>query len=120
MNKEYENRKFFIDYLISNVGYDDSSFIIDKRIGEFIIDLIIFDSKTLDINPIAIIEFKKQSDDIDGALKQIKKYLKAINKPNLPAFLVAAEEVYVLQVYGWQKIEIDDFPNFEKLKQQYV
>ncbi len=118
VNKEVETRKLFVDYLKSNLGYDDSSFIVEKRISEFIIDLIIFDSKTLDINPIAIIEFKKQSFDINGSLHQIKKYLQVINIPNLPAFLVEKDGVFVLQAYGWQKIDIKDFPSFQKIKKQ--
>ncbi len=38
-----------------------------------------------------------------------------LKNPNIPAFLVHGQNVYVLQNYGWQKIDLIDFPNLEKL-----
>lgn len=116
MNKETEIVQWFTNYLIQKLGYSDANLISEKRIDKIVIDLLLIDNTSLEFNPIAIIEFKEAGATINDVLFQIKKMTEVLKKPNIPAFLVHGQNVYVLQTYGWQKIDLIDFPNLEKLK----
>lgn len=115
MTKEIEIVQRFRNYLIQNLGYSDTNLVIEKRIDNIIVDLLIIDNTSLDFKPIAIIEFKEEHATIDSTLSQIKKMAEVLKNPNIPAFLVHGQNVYVLQSYGLQKIDLIDFPNLEKL-----
>lgn len=112
---EQEVRHQFISYLKSKLNYQDNNLVLEKRIGAKVIDLLIQDnSKTL-----ALVEFKGNVSDLDGAESQVRDYLDLIENANCPAFLVAGNDyIYTLLSYGWQQISIDNFPSLNILRNQ--
>jgi hypothetical protein len=113
---EQEIRNKFIEYLKNNLGYTQENLLIEKRIDNKIIDLLIIDPASIEISYKALVEFKSITGDRDSAEAQVIKYKELLGINNLPCFLVYSEEIYVLQTYGWQLISLQDFPNLEKLK----
>jgi archaellum component FlaC len=124
--REQDLEKIFADYLKNEKGYSDASFLyrvsIHPKIDEdfykrYIADLIIFDTHFN--NYLALIEFKSTATDKDlhGSLYQVTSYLRALNKPDLPAYLVIPceqdFEIYLLAKGRWNKIEKQDFPNYQ-------
>ena len=111
--KEQEIRHQFISYLKSKLNYQDNNLVLEKRIGAKVIDLLIQDnSKTL-----ALVEFKGNEPDLDGAESQVRDYLALVENDSCPAFLVTGNDyIYTLLSYGWQQISIDNFPTIETLK----
>ena len=110
---EQEVRHQFLSYLKSKLNYPDNNLVLEKRIGQKVIDLLIQDnSKTL-----ALVEFKCNGTDLDGAESQVRDYLDLIENDSCPLFLVAGNDnIYILQGYGWQQISIDNFPTIETFK----
>jgi hypothetical protein len=110
---EQEVKHQFLSYLKSKLNYQDNNLVLEKRIGQKVIDLLIQDnSKTL-----ALVEFKDNASYLDGAEGQVRDYLALVENANCPAFLVAGNDyIYTLLSYGWQQISIDNFPTIETLK----
>ena len=67
-------------------------------------------------NLIAIVQFKRWETFQDTeALTRI--YLKSIQNEDCPAFLIhSIDEIFILESYGWQKIDLRNFPTFETLR----
>jgi hypothetical protein len=106
-NLDYQDNNFeFLNYKNPN-GYEEE---IDINIA----DLLIKDNDNL----IAIVQFKRwETFQETEALTRI--YLKSIQFENCPTFLVYdINEIFILLPYGWQKIELQNFPSFEKLFKQ--
>lgn len=104
-NLNYQDKNFeFLNYKNPN-GYEDE---IDINVA----DMLIKDNDHI----IAIVKFKRWENFQDTeALTRI--YLKSIKNENCPAFLVwDTNEIFILQPYGWQKIDIRNFPTFETLR----
>jgi hypothetical protein len=109
---EQEVRHQFLSYLKSKLNYQDNNLVLEKRIGAKVIDLIIQDNN----KTIALVEFKSNSTDLNGAVNQVRDYLALIENANCPAFLVVGNDnVYTLLSYGWQQISIECFPTLETL-----
>lgn len=106
-NLDYHDNNFeFLNYKNPG-GYEDE---IDINVA----DILIKDNDNL----IAIVIFKRwESFEETEALTRI--YLKSINKENCPTFFLQdTNGIFILQPYGWQKIELQNFPNFETLRKQ--
>jgi hypothetical protein len=104
-NLDYHENNFeFLNYKNPN-GYEDE---IDINVA----DILIKDND----NVIAIVIFKRwESFEEAEALTRI--YLKSIKNENCPAFLIPyMDEIFILESYGWQKIEIKNFPTFATLR----
>ena len=115
MENEIEKINWFINFLKRNCNFVDDNFLIEKRINDKIIDLIIVNRLTNNIKPLAIIEFKKPGSDFNSAQKQVENYLNLLKENNLPSFLIHGNELFILLSYGWQRLEFNDFPKLEKL-----
>jgi hypothetical protein len=110
---EQEVRHQFLSYLKSKLNYQDNNLVLEKKIGQKVIDLLIQDNS----KALALVEFKGNVSDLDGVESQVRDYLALIENVNCPAFLVAGNEyIYTLLSYGWQQISIDNFPTIETLK----
>jgi hypothetical protein len=106
-NLDYHENNFeFLNYKNPN-GYEEE---IDINIA----DMFIKDNDNLN----AIVQFKRwESFRETEALT--RRYLKSIQFENCPTFLVHdINEIFILQPYGWQKIELQNFPTFETLIKQ--
>jgi hypothetical protein len=116
MKIEIDRNFWFVDILKSSLGYKDENFVFEKKFGDALIDLLIIDNECFDIYPLALVEFRAPYKEMDPTVAQVKKYQSLMERPDLPAFLVHGNEVYVLQSYGWQKIDMQYFPRVERLK----
>ena len=98
-NLDYHDNNFeFLNYKNPG-GYEDE---IDINVA----DMLIKDNDRI----IAIVNFQDTE-----ALTRI--YLKSIKNENCPAFLIPYfDEIFILESYGWQKIELQNFPTFETLR----
>ena len=104
-NLDYHDNNFeFLNYKNPN-GYEDE---IDINVA----DILIKDNNHI----IAIVIFKRwESFQVTEALTRI--YLKSIQNEDCPAFLLPSiDEIFILQSYGWQKIELKNFPTFGTLR----
>jgi len=104
----------FILYLEANLNYKKNNFDYEVRIENKIIDLAIIDKEKI----IAIVEFKSWLPDFQNTENQVRNYLSLIKNENCPAFLIYGSDgdIFLLQSYGWQKIELQNFPTFETLR----
>ena len=116
MKIEIDRNFWFVDILKSSFGYSDGNFVFEKKFDGVLLDLLIIDDECFDFCPLALIEFRGPEKEIEPTVAQVKKYQSLMERPDLPAFLVHGNEVYVLQSYGWQKIDIHCFPRFERLR----
>lgn len=105
-NLDYHDDNFeFLNYKNKN-GYEDE---IDINVPDILI-------KNND-NVIAILKFRGM-ENFQDTEALIRIYLKSIKNENCPTFLVDDNDViFILQPYGWQKIELQNFPTFEQLSQ---
>lgn len=83
---EQEIKHKFIKYLIDHLDYAQEKFLIDKRIDNKIIDLLILDPDSITISYKALVEFKSINGDKDSAAEQVIKYKKLLGINNLPCF----------------------------------
>jgi len=106
-NLDYHENNFeFLNYKNPN-GYEDE---IDINVA----DMLIKDNNHI----IAVVKFFGLENYQDTE-SMIRIYLKSIKNENCPAFLVDDNDViFILQPYGWQKIELQNFPTFETLRKQ--
>jgi hypothetical protein len=111
----------FTGFLKANLDYNDNNFEFlnynilgssDDEIDINVPDILLKDNDNL----IAIVLFKRwESFEETEALTRI--YLKSIKNENCPAFLIPyMDEIFILESYGWQKIELQNFPTFETLR----
>jgi hypothetical protein len=117
--------KNFSEFLKNEKGYPDTSFIYEvslhprnnENFKRYLADLLIIDVEYN--NYLALIEFKTTIDKKSFVLafEQVTTYLKVLNKPELFAYLVVANEqdfdIYLLAKDGWTKIERSDFPHYQ-------
>jgi len=112
----------FTGFLKANLDYDDDNFEFlnyknrdrfDDEIDINVPDILIKDKDNL----IAIVLFKRwETFQETEALTRI--YLKSIQNIDCPTFWVYnTNEIFILQPYGWQKIELQNFPTFKQLSQ---
>ena len=121
INNNMKNEKSvqieFINFLIDNLDFKSENLVIEKKVENSVIDLMIVDNENGAISPIAIVEFKSHEIIIgEETIYQINKYRNLLNNQSLPCFLFNGIELFVLESYGWQKISIIDFPRIQKLK----
>jgi hypothetical protein len=104
-NLDYHDNNFeFLNYKNPG-GYEDE---IDINVA----DILIKDND----NVIAIVKFKGM-ESFQDTETVLRIYLKSIKNENCPAFLIPyMDEIFILESYGWQKIEIKNFPTFETLR----
>ncbi len=124
--RERELEQRFIKFLTEEKGYTQSSLMLEAPVGGFgrqqnryIADLIIIDTDYN--NYLALIEFKVAPYSVNQkTLQQVSTYLNVINQPNLPAYLVTADDdtfsIFILDNTDWRQIEPEDFPRSETLK----
>lgn len=124
--RERDLERIFSEFLKNEKGYSDASFLyevsihpkIDDNIyNRYIADLLILDTEFN--NYLALVEFKSAATgrNLKTAFDQVTAYLRALNKPDLPAYLVVPNEqdfeIHLLAKDGWNKIEKQDFPNYQ-------
>ncbi len=105
-NLDYQDNNFeFLNYK-NPYGYED-------EININVADMLIKDND----NVIAIVIFKRW-ESFEETEAFTRTYLKSIQFENCPTFWVYnTNEIFILQPYGWQKIELQNFPTFEQLSQ---
>ena len=103
----------FVTYLKTKLNYKDENLVLGKNIGGKAIDLIIQENEKI----IAIVEFKGTAVTLENVEVQVKSYITLLNNETCHAFFVSwNEEIFILESYGWQKIELQNFPTFETLR----
>lgn len=128
--RERDLERVFSNFLIENKGYTQASLLYeasihpktdDSNFRRYIADLLILDTEFN--NYLALIEFKGRIDAklFNSAYEQVRAYLNALNKADLPAFLVVPLgetdfEIYQFSVDNWAKIEKQDFPQYQTLQ----
>ena len=132
---EKELSKKFANFLVQEKGYPEESLLFEAPIllskyhpnlQRYIADLVILDT-TRD-NYLALIEFRKidmNSFHKDGGDKQIQQYLKALNKPELPAYLVTSSEngdffIILVKDEAWLMVEKENFPQYQTLQSKAI
>jgi hypothetical protein len=115
MKNEQDIRLWFLNYLKDNLGYIDEYIIVEKRINNCVIDILIVDPYSNNISYKALVEFKASDIDKERVLAQINKYKENLGNIKLPCYLVQDKNVYVLETNQWKLISIKDFPIYEKL-----
>ena len=117
MKNEKDIQVEFINFLITNLDFKSENLVIEKKIGNSTIDLLIFDNTKINVSSLAIVEFKSHEIIIgQDTISQMNKYRDLLNNQNIPCFIFNGIELFVLQSYGWQKISITDFPKIDQLK----
>jgi hypothetical protein len=128
--RERDLERVFSNFLIEKKGYSQASLLYeasihpktdDNNFRRYIADLLILDTEFN--NYLALIEFKGRIDAklFNSAYEQVRAYLNALNKADLPAFLVVPLgetdfEIYLFSVDNWTKIEKQDFPQYQTLQ----
>jgi hypothetical protein len=112
----------FTGFLKANLDYNDNNFEFlnynilgssDDEIDINVPDILLKDNDNL----IAIVLFKRW-ESFEETEAFTRTYLKSIQFENCPTFWVYnTNEIFILQPYGWQKIELQNFPTFEQLSQ---
>lgn len=132
---EKELSKTFTDFLVHDKGYPEESLLFEAPIllsthhpnlRRYIADLLILDTSR--DNYIALIEFRKidiNSFHKNGGDKQIRQYLKALNKPELPAYLITSDgngEFFIILVKDedWLLVEKENFPQYQTLQSKAI
>lgn len=117
--KEEEIRNRFLEFLCNVLNYNQANFLIEKKINNKIIDLLIVQSTNDTIETLAFIEFKKEISNETLIIQQLLDQKKGISQDSIYSFVVTSNETFVLLNYGLQKINIDDFPKLEKLIRKF-
>ncbi len=106
-NLDYQDNNFeFLNYKNPH-GYEDE---IDINIADMLI-------KQND-HIIAVVKFKGL-ENFEVTESNIRIYLNYIENKKCPTFLVCDnDDIYILQSYGWQKIELQNFPSLKTLINQ--
>ena len=128
--RERDLERLFSNFLVHAKGYSAASLLYEASIHpktdennfrRYLADLLILDTEFN--NYLALIEFKGRIDNkvLNTAYEQVRAYLNALNKADLPAFLVVPFgendfEIYQFSVDNWTKIEKDDFPQYQTLQ----
>jgi hypothetical protein len=121
----------FVTFLIEKKGYPRASLLLGTPIADkvtesgrtrrFIADLVVLDT---DFNSyLALVEFKGYiKPGYKETIEQVKMYLKVLDKPELPAYLVTPVGsegmdfvIHILDNNEWRKIEKTDFPEYASL-----
>jgi len=117
MKNEKDVQNEFINFLINNLDFKSENLVIEKKIENSTIDLLIVDNTKTNISQLAIVEFKSHEIIVgQDTISQMNKYRNLLNNQTIPCFLFNGIELFVLQSYGWQKISITDFPKIDQLK----
>jgi hypothetical protein len=117
MKNEKDVQAEFINFLITNLDFKSENLVIEKKIENSTIDLLIVDNTKINISQLAIVEFKSHEIIVgQDTISQMNKYRNLLNNQTIPCFLFNGIELFVLQSYGWQKISITDFPKIDQLK----
>lgn len=126
---EQELEKKFIDFLVNEKGYPPQTLLrqsaLYKHTGEYpgyvrryIADLVIIDSFFNEY--LALIEFSSSNSAIESHIGQVRTYLDAMRKENIPAYLISSEgnsdfNIFLLGNNQWKLIDKDEFPRYESL-----
>jgi hypothetical protein len=117
MKNEKDVQAEFINFLITNLDFKSENLVVEKKIENSTIDLLIVDNTEINISQLAIVEFKSHEIIVgQDTVSQMNKYRNLLNNQTIPCFLFNGIELFVLQSYGWQKISITDFPKIDQLK----
>lgn len=124
---EKELEKRFVDFLLTERGFPKGSILtqasfempLGKIRRRYIVDLLLLDTDFN--NYLGLVEFKTSSYPPRDSLFQVKSYLNAISKPNLPAYLVTQNDEFEFRIYlldndDWKPIDRDDFPQYDSLR----
>lgn len=127
---EKELERQFVHFLVREKGFPQGSIlseaVLEASIGisrrRYIADLILLDTDFN--NYLALVEFKANLRiPPNDSLRQVKTYLLALGKPNLPAYIILGNandnanfEIFLLEDDTWRKIDIEDFPRYESLR----
>lgn len=111
----------FTGFLKANLDYQENNFEFlnyknrdgfEEEIDINIADMLIKDNGNL----IAIVQFKRW-ESFQDTEELTRIYLKSIQNEDCPAFLIPSiDEIFILVSYGWQKIDLQNFPSFETLR----
>ncbi len=128
--RERDLERLFSNFLVQNKGYSEASLLYEasihpksdeKNFRRYLADLLILDTEFN--NYLALIEFKGGSDKrlLNSAYEQVKAYLYALNKSDLPAYLVVPIgendfEIFLFSADNWTKVEKEDFPQYQTLQ----
>ncbi|MGN6492800.1 MAG: hypothetical protein ACTHLE_12445 [Agriterribacter sp.] len=128
--RERNLERLFSRFLVERKGYSEASLLYEASIHpktdennfrRYLADLLILDTEFN--NYLALIEFKGATEKrlINSAYEQVKAYLTALNRSDLPAFLVIPLgendfEIFLFSTDGWNKIEKEDFPQYQTLQ----
>jgi hypothetical protein len=117
MKNEKDVQAEFINFLITNLDFKSENIVLEKKIENSKIDLLIVDNNKINVSSLAIVEFKSHEIILgQDTISQMNKYRNLLNNQTIPCFLFNGIELFVLQSYGWQKISITDFPKIDQLK----
>jgi|LakMenE18May11ns_1017448.scaffolds.fasta_scaffold9679264_2 hypothetical protein len=117
MKNEKDVQAEFINFLITNLDFKSENIVLEKKIENSKIDLLIVDNNKIKVSSLAIVEFKSHEIILgQDTISQMNKYRNLLNNQTIPCFLFNGIELFVLQSYGWQKISITDFPKIDQLK----
>lgn len=127
---EEQLRNDFITFLKENKGYPSDSILVEvpivsNKTGMFRVDLLLIDTRIGEY--IGLIEFKNQiNPNVKKSTKyQVFSYLKALNSPTLPAYIVTPSPngfniIVATEEEDWEFITKEQFPEFETLSSKKI
>ncbi len=130
MMNEEQLRNNFIEFLKLQKGYPNDSILVEVPIvstknGRFTADLLLLDTRIGEY--IGLVEFKIQlNPQIKASAKyQVFNYLKALNAPSLPAYIVTSSLdsfniIVATEGDEWVSISKEQFPEFETLSSKKI
>lgn len=127
---EAQLRNDFIEFLRENKGYPSDSILVEvpivsNKMGRFRADLLLIDTRIGEY--IGLVEFKNQlNPQVKKSAKyQVFSYLKAMNSPTLPAYIVTPSSdgfniIVATEEEDWEPISKEQFPEFETLSSKKI
>lgn len=119
----------FKSFLMSEKGYPNEALYFEapiyvfeeqRKLSRATADLVLLDAE--DNNYLALLEFKHEVNNsaLSYIQNQIRRYLQAIGKPELPAYLIVANDfdfdIRLLSADAWVPVPKTKFPTYRALK----